>query len=209
MHIEASVSRNIIVAVIAVAGGFVGGVLHDQIQQKPSTLRAERFEVVDRSGRIASYWGPDADPQIPNSTPRGTLLVFSDLQGVRRCQIGSRSGDTGPELLFFGSGGPTDGPRVGIELGGTGSPSLHMRGQGGDKMDLGAMYGDVSGKPELGWGLSFRASDVRASAGIGYGRWWDGTYRSSISLANGTGKIWEAVAGDKLKPIPLAGRLTR
>jgi hypothetical protein len=209
MHIGASVSHNIIVAIIAVGGGFVGGLLHDLIQPKPSTLRAERFEVVDRSGRIASYWGPDADPQIPNTTPRGTLLVFSDPHGVRRCQIGSRAGDTGPELLFFGRGGPTDGPRVGIELGGTGSPSLHMRGQGGDKMDLGAMYGDVSGRPELGWGLSFRAWDVQASAGIGYSRWWDGTYRSAVSLTNGAGKTWEAIAGDKLKPIPLARKPTR
>jgi len=204
MSIGADVRRDLVVIVIFVAGGFLGSVLHDSVKTKPTTIRAERFEVVDVSGHLVSYWGPDASPQMSHTTPRGTILVFMDRAGLRRFQVGSRAGDTSPELLFFGPGGPADGPRVGIELGGTGSPSLHLRGQEGDKMDLGAMYGDVSGKRELGWGLSFRAWEVPASAGIGYGRWWDGTYRSYVSLTNGAGKTWEAIAGDKLKPLPLA-----
>jgi len=213
MHIGAVIKRNAMVALLAVTGGYLGGVLHDIQSRNRTTIRAERFEVIEPSGRVASYWGPDADPQIPNTTPHGTLLVFIDSQGVRRCQIGSRVGDHGPELLFYDTDGPTDKPgpsnaqpRVSINLGGTGSPTLHMRGRDGDRMALGAMYGDVSGERELGWGLSFRAWAVPARADIGYSRWLDGGYQSSVALTNGADKHWEEVVGEKLKPLPLMRR---
>ena len=209
MFKDASVGRNVVVVVIAVVGGYLRSALHDLMKPKPTTVRAGRFEVIDPSGRLVSYWGPDANPQIPAETPKGTLLVFMDPHGVRRCEIGARDGDNSPELVFFGTAGPSAGPRVGISLGGTGSPTLHMRGNDGDRMALGAMYGDVYGQRELGWGLSFRAPAVSASAGIGYGRWWDGTYRSSVGLTNGTGKTWEVVAGDELKPLPLLWKPAR
>jgi hypothetical protein len=117
-----------------------------------------------------------------------------------------------PELLFYGSDGLPDKPqefvaaqpRVRVALGNTGSPILHMRGSGGDRMSLGAMYGDVGGEPELGWGLSFRAFKVAATADIGYFRSWDGQYRSFISVANGTGKRWDVSADEKLTPMPLS-----
>ena len=191
MFNDASVGRNVVVVAIAVVSGYLGSALHDLMKPRPTTVRAGRFEVTDPSGRLVSYWGPDVNPQIPAETPKGALLVFMDPHGVRRCQIGARVGDNGPELVFFGTDGPSAGPRVGISLGGSGSPTLHMRGNDGDRMALGAMYGDVFGEPELGWGLSFRAWAVSASAGIGYGRWWNGTYRSSVSLSDGTGKTWE------------------
>jgi hypothetical protein len=209
MHIGATVQRNTVVALVAVAGGFVGSVLHDLIKAKSTTVRAERFEVVESSGRLVSYWGPDADPHIPSTTPKGAILVFVDPHGVRRCQIGSRVGDCGPELLFYDSDGPpakpqqnSAQPRLSIGLGSTGSPTLNMHGHDGDRMDLGAMYGDVDGEPELGWGLSFRAFAVPATAAIGYGGWGNKSYRSFVTLTNGAGKSWEAVAGEELKPLP-------
>ena len=209
MFNDASIGRNVVIVVIAVVGGYLGSALHDLMKPGPTTVRAGRFEVIDPSGRLVSYWGPDANLRILVETLKGTLLVFMDLHGVRRCQIGARVGDNGPELVFFGTDGPSAGPRVGIDLGETGSPVLHMRGNDGDRMVLGAMYGDVYGQPELGWGLSFRARAASASAGIGYGRWLNGTYRSSVSLSDGTGKTWEALAGDELKPLPLLRKPTR
>lgn len=86
------------VAIIAVAGGFLGSVLHDLITPKLTTVRAERFEVVEPSGRVLSYWGPDADRNIPPATPRGTLLVFLDSHAVRRLQLGAVAGNYSPHL---------------------------------------------------------------------------------------------------------------
>ena len=207
MHIGTTIKRNIVVGIVAVAGGFVGSALHDRIRPRATTIRAERFEVVEPSGRLASYWGSDADPNI--KTQKGTLLIFLDPHGVRRCQIGSRASDYSPELLFCGIDGPPDKPQrygaqplLRVGLGWTDSPTLSMRGRDGDKMALGAMYGDVYGERELGWGLSFRAWEPSATADIGYMRWWDGTYRSSVALNNGAGKHWESFVGG-LKPLPL------
>jgi hypothetical protein len=200
------------VGIVAVAGGFFGSVLHDLIGAKPTTVRAERFEVIERSGRVLSYWGADADRNIPPTTPRGTLLVFFDSHAVRRLQLGAATGNHSPELLFYGKDGPPDTPerydaqpRFSIGLGWTDSPTLSMRGRDGDRMELGAMYGDVDGERELGWALSFRAWKPSATATIGYTRWWDGTYRSSVALDNGAGKQWGSFVGD-LKPLPLASR---
>ena len=216
MCIGATVKRNIVVALVAVAGGFVGSALHDLIKAKPTTIRAERFEVVESSGRLISYWGPDADPNIPSTAPKGTLLVFLDPHGVRRCQIGSSVGDYSPKLLFYGTDGPPDKPqrydaqpRLSIALGWTGSPVLNMRGQDGDQMALGAMYGDVYPDREHGWGLAFRAWAVPATAAMGYGRWLDGSYRSYVNLTDGAGRSWDAVAGEELKPLPLMKRPNR
>ena len=197
------------VAIIAVAGGFLGSVLRDLIIPKSTTVRAERFEVVERSGRVLSYWGPDADRNIPPATPKGTLLVFFDSHAVRRLQLGAVTGDNSPHLEFFDKDGPPDTPknyyaepRFSVRLGGTGSPILNMRGSYGDRVVLGAMYGDVYGERELGWGLSFRAWEPRATADIGYMRWWDGRYRSSVALNNGAGRRWESFVGD-LKALPV------
>jgi hypothetical protein len=44
---------------------------------------------------------------------------------------------------------------------------------------------------------------------MGYGRLWDGSYQSYITLANGAGKRWGAVAGEELKPLPLMKRPNR
>ena len=207
--IGSAVKRYLVVAIIAVAGGFLGSVLHDLSTAKPTTVRAERFEVVERSGRVLSYWGPDADRNIPPATPRGTLLVFFDSHAVRRLQLGAVTGNYSPHLRFYDKDGPPDTPlrydaqpRLNVGLGWTGSPVLRMRGGHGDSVVLGAMYGDVYGERELGWGLSFRAWEPSATADIGYTRWWDGTYRSSVTLNNGAGKHWGSFVGD-LKPMPI------
>jgi len=47
MHIGAVIKRNAIVALLAVAGGYLGGVLHDIQNRNRTTIRAERFEVIE------------------------------------------------------------------------------------------------------------------------------------------------------------------
>ena len=71
-----AVKRHLVVAIIAIAGGFSGSVLHDLISAKSTTVRAERFEVVGRSGRVLSYWGPDADRNIPPLLREGPSSSF-------------------------------------------------------------------------------------------------------------------------------------
>jgi hypothetical protein len=54
--VKAAIKNNAIVAVVAIGGGFVGSMIHDAFKTGPSTIRAERFEVVG-AGRPLSYWG--------------------------------------------------------------------------------------------------------------------------------------------------------
>jgi hypothetical protein len=202
VRIWPNVKSNAVVSLVALAGGFLGSWLFAAIGPRPATVRAGRFEVVDPSGRTTSYWGLDPNVHLQSSTPKGTLLVFLDSNGRHRCQIGSNSGDYSPQLEFYGTAGPMDDPehydvqpRFSVALGDTGSPFLLMRGRDGDKVLLGAVYGDVGGEPELGWGLSFRAWKVPAAAGIGYSR-WRGGYVSGVSAEDGAGKKWSAQAGE-------------
>ena len=206
--IQPALKRHIVVAILGIASGFLGSILHDLTSPRSTTVRAERFEVVERSGRVLSYWGPDSDRGISPTTPRGTLLVFLDSHSVRRLELGARTGDSSPQLLFYDKDGPPDAPkhnvaqpRFSVDLGSTGSPVLIMRGGHGDRVTLGAHYGDV-GWEELGWALSFRAWEPRATADIGYTRLHDGTYQSSVTLNNGQGKVWTALVGD-VKPLPI------
>jgi len=111
MNIGTGFQKNAMVAVVAVAGGYLGSVLHERISTNSGVLRAQRFEVVGSSGNILSYWGPDSNPQIPATTPKGTILVFMDLHGVRRFQLGSRVGDYVPEFQLYGEDGPRAEPK--------------------------------------------------------------------------------------------------
>jgi hypothetical protein len=214
MTLPRDLQRHAAVVVLATCGGYFGATIQEWTKAAPATIKARRFEVVGQAGNVLGYLGPASDTRVSDTTQRGLLLVFLDPSGVRRCQIGVSDGSYSPRLLFYGKDGPPDKPkpydysqpRLGIGLGWTDSPTLNMRGQAGDKVALGAIYGDVSGTPELGWGLSFRALKVSATADIGYARWLDGTYRSSITLNDGAGNRWEAIAGEKPKPLPLRKR---
>ncbi len=193
-------------------GGFAGSALHGLIGPKPTTVRAERFEIINSSGHLASFWGPDPDPQISPGTLRGTLMVFLDPNGVRRCQVGTSLGDYGPVILFSGKEGPRgasiqqDQYRLWLGLGDHEDPFLYMRGSNGSQVKLGAEHGDAPGPGEDQWGLSLRAWQVRAAASIGFTRWPDGHYRAGVHLDDGEGSRWNASAGAPLKPLPLVKR---
>lgn len=183
------------VAVIALAGGFLGGAIHDWVRggsvraatsSAPEVLRAKRFEVISASGQTLSYWGPDSDRHIPASTPRGVLLVFMDAKGTRRCQIGSRIGDFGPELLFYDKEGPLPGdqrrvsdPRFALELGYNDDPSLRMRNKNTWRILLGAEHGDAPDPSEDTWSLRIRGGQTSEAGVTGY-RTYFGRYAAGI-----------------------------
>jgi hypothetical protein len=162
------------VAVVALGAGFVGSVARDWIATTPRTIRAKRFEVIGAADETLSYWGPDSDPRIPSTTPKGILLVFMDPSGSRRCQIGSRIGDYGPELLLYDKGGPSQvrrqeyvvDPRVSLTLGFNGDPLLAMRDHSTWRVFLGAEHGDAPSVRDDDWRIMFR-SRTNAMCGMG------------------------------------------
>ncbi len=194
MNLQTEIINKTVVAVIAVVAGLLGGVIHDLMRGGPVTaaasstpdvLRAKRFEVISASGQTLSYWGPDSDPHIPASTPRGVLLVFMDVKGTRRCQIGSRIGDFGPELLFYDKDGPLSGdqhysePRFRVSLGYNDDAGLAMRNRDSWRIFLGAEHGDAPSPSEDTWGLRVRGGPTSEAGITGY-RTYFGQYTAGI-----------------------------
>lgn len=184
MNLRTAVLNKVGVAVIAAGAGFLGSVIHDWTRSRtvaaatspaPDVVRAKRYEVVNGSGRVLSYWGPDSDPQIPAKTGRGVLMVFMDLNGTRRCQIGSRIGDYGPELLFYDKDGPSEGkrrqytePRFGVSLYDNEDAVLAMRNRSSWRILLGAEHGDAPDPSEDTWGLRIRGGATSEAGLTGY-----------------------------------------
>lgn len=185
MGINAAVQKNVLVAVIALGGGFVGSMIHDGMRTGSKAIRAERFEVVGTSDKVLGVWGPDSDPRIPDDTQKGILLVFMDTNGKRRCQIGSRVGDYAPELDFYGSDSVE---RVNLGLAAGEDPILMLRNAVTWRVMLGAIPGDASREPSESWGLRLRSGNVRSNIGA-YLR-PDGTYRASVDITDEKGRTW-------------------
>lgn len=151
MKLKDAFWRDLRVASIAIAAGFLGSVIHDWMPNRHQIIRAKRFEGINESGTLVSFWGPDENPQIPKETPRGVLLVFIDPSGVRRCQIGSRIGDFGPELEFYDKFGPSAAgpqkylapPRFAISLHDFEDPEMVFRSRDAWRITLGATHGDM------------------------------------------------------------------
>ncbi len=192
------------VAVIALVAGFLGGEVNDWMRgqgligsaSSPEVLRAKRFEVISASGQTLSYWGPDSDPHIPASTPRGVLLVFMDVKGTRRCQIGSRIGDFGPELLFYDKDGPLPGdqrrisePRFSVSLGYNDDATLAMRNRDSWRILLGAEHGDAPDPTEDTWRLRIRGGSTSEAGITGY-RTYFGQYTAGVWVSDNKAESW-------------------
>ena len=157
MDLIQTASKYLATAVIAFTAGLAGSAVQGWLAAgNPGVVRAERFEVVGARGSILSYWGPDADPQLPSSTPRGTLLVFADQTGTGRLVVGSRSGDLGPELNLNDRRGQG---RFELALGDGDDPMMAFRNAATWRIQLGAIHGDVADRKingRLGPPLSYR-----------------------------------------------------
>lgn len=187
------------IAAIALAAGFVGSVLHDWVRGHPASpvevVRAKRYEVVNESGGVLSFWGPDNDPRIPTTTPKGTLLVFMDVRGQRGVEFGSRTGDKGPTLNFFDK---IHRERVRLALSQGDDPILGFSStviEGA--VLLGAIEGDVwTDKPGDSWGLRLRSRKARSS--IFASEWSDGRHRAGVAAMDKRGS-W-TLPGDPKAP---------
>jgi hypothetical protein len=78
-----------------------------------------------------------------------------------------------------------------------------MADASGQRVFLGATHDDAPDLSEDQWALVLRARAERAGASMGFYRWWDGSYRASVTLTDGSGKKWEAATPGELKPLPL------
>jgi hypothetical protein len=198
MSIRAGFQKNAMIAVVAVAGGYLGSVLHEWISANSGVLRAQRFEVVGSSGSVLSYWGPDSNPHIPAATPKGALLVFMDTEGVRRFQLGSRVGDYAPELQMYGKDGPraeaqqsVPEPRLLITLGYDDDPFSGMRDHQRLRVLLGAEHGDAPSIEEDDWGITFK-SRTNAQSYLGTHGVNPEKSQAFVTVRDDQGNVWTA-----------------
>jgi hypothetical protein len=187
MDIRAAIQKNAVITVLALCAGFVGSALHERMKTNPKTTRAERFEVVDASGKVLSFWGLDNDPKIPASTPKGTLLAFMNAKGQRGCELGSRTGDHGPTLNFYDRDRIE---RVTLALSKGDDPILAFSSS---KIEGTVLLGTIASaddpdKPGDSWGLRLRSGNVRSS--ITASEWFDGTHRAGVTVRDEERRYW-------------------
>jgi hypothetical protein len=197
--------RNILKAGILIAlaltAGYAGAALrgHPDPTGLHATVRATRFELVDSSGRAIAILA--ANPASPGGGDAGAALVLTDPRGVRRCELGISRGNSAPFLRLYGGDGAE---RVGVLLGYHDDPVLTLRDAQRIRTILGARHGDTPGPSEDQWGLSLYGRKEGADASIGFYRWADDTYQAAVTIRDGAGRKWEAIAGGPLRPIPLS-----
>jgi hypothetical protein len=187
MDIRVAIQKNAVMTVFALCAGLAGSALHGWMNTNPETIRATRFEVVDPSGTLLSFWGPDNDPRIHASTPKGTLLVFMNAKGQRGCELGSRTGDKGPTLNFYDR---DSRERVTLALSGGDDPFLGFSSSRieGTVM-LGTIKGDVADdKPGDSWGLRLRSGNAWSS--IAAYESLDGKHGAGVHVRDEEGRYW-------------------
>jgi hypothetical protein len=153
------------VAVVAAVSGFLGSAIHGWTQPKRGVVRGERFELIDRSGHVVSFWGPD----IERRTQSDVVLVFMDANRTRRSEFGSG------RIALYDKDGPSPPgkpfetwaePRLFLGLGFNDDPLLLMHDDRGVRVFLGADHGDAPSVKDDDWKIVFR-SRTRARAGLG------------------------------------------
>jgi hypothetical protein len=198
--------RRAIPLLLSLGAGYAGSALHMWINSSKGTrtIHASRIELTDDSGRTvislranrATHTGGDGE----------AALAFTDPRGFRRIELGMSGGNNTPFLRFYGS---DSRQRIGLLLGYDDDPALQLCDSNRIRAVLGATHGDAPSSAEDQWGLSFRAQKEGAGASIGFNRWWDMSYQAGVTLTDGSGRTWKAVAGSDLKPNPLIRRRSK
>jgi hypothetical protein len=192
--------------VLAVAAGYFGGALRERLYQARSLdkVSAARFEVLDGAGRPVVVLASNPLPQ--GHQDAGAALTFTDPRGVRRCELGTSLGDSTPFLRLYGGDGAE---RVRVQLGYRDDPVVTLRDGQRIRAILGARHGDMAGPSEDKWSLSLFGRKEGVAADIGFQRWLDDSYQAAVTLLDGTGREWRAVAGEPMKPVPIPLRKGR
>ena len=159
------VLRNTLVSLLALAGGMIGGFVHNMLSQKMAVqaqtvgeIRATALELVDRDGNRVGYLGTD--------TNRNTSLVFFDARGKKRAEFGLGRGEN-PRLDI---NGPDGYSRLSLDLGRKAVPRLMMSDPDFNaRVYLGVVEPD-SPSPDWkydSWVLRFTGDNTRPLAMIG------------------------------------------
>lgn len=148
--------KNILFLLLAALSGFLGGFLGTRLHQgnqRPSDLvQAQRFELLDKYGKVIAFWGTD---EINH-----TVLTFQ--AGDQRESAGMSVGMVGkgrPFLMFNGDEGQL---RVLMDLDDFGRPALMMKE---DTPNLGLTLGsERSDTPDVRdssehWALNFEPAE--------------------------------------------------
>jgi len=150
---------------LALIGGFVGGIVGSHLDrmhkdaQTPLTVRAHRFELLDRSGRAVAFWGIDQtdypvlafveSPAEPRTGNRQSPLKIDDPVN-QQIALGLMGG--GPFLDLRGTDGKT---RIRLNLAVYQKPVMWMADETRPRVWLGYRQSDAPTPDEDDWFLSF------------------------------------------------------
>lgn len=147
--------RTTLTVVISLVAGFIGGVVGQRLSsttevQSSVVVRANRFELLNGSGKTVSYWGFSSDFDR-------TVLAFQDPSGMERVRIGMTDRSRAPEWLITGHDGR---PRIQATVDGLNRPTIAMSDAITSRILLGSWrQSDVLGSESEGdsiWRFVFR-----------------------------------------------------
>lgn len=193
------IMKQLFLIAAALFAGFVGGMFGTRVSrtsERPSpeqVVRAHKFELVDETGKVISFWGVDRDnyavlaigsywpkgygPGGPTNSPPGV-----ENPRNQRARLGV-AGDS-PFLDLRGSDGET---RMMVNLSIYDKPIIWMADETGRRLFLGVQQSDTPGRDDNNWALSFEPE--RASIGMFAGEEGGQKYVQG----------WLSVSRDKLK----------
>lgn len=169
--------KQVSLIVAALLAGFVGGicgtlVVRTREQPRPAqVIRARRFELVDKAGKVISYWGIDKNqyavlafgshwPVPPAGADRSHHPPGLEDPDNQRAAIGVI--DDSPFLKF---NGPDGGNRISMMLSLYDKPFLAMSDKSGRRVLLGVEASDTPGPQDNTWVLDF-GPDSKARIGM-------------------------------------------
>jgi hypothetical protein len=167
--------KQIFTFVVALLAGFVGGVcgtLVVRAREEPHTervIRAHSFELVDKAGKVISYWGLDknqyavlafgslrpATTSVRGGLPGGSPIGLEDPDN-QRAAVGVI--DDTAFLMFRGADGKT---RMSLSLSMYEKPILWMADETGKRVSLGVEHTDTPGPGDNNWALDFGPDRAR------------------------------------------------
>ena len=195
---------NLIALLLAGIVGFLGGVLSNFVRMggplTQTTVRSQRFELVDSAGRTRAFWGVDAGGNRViafigagssggNSTSEKCpeRVPFTGQGRNEAAGFGLRS-DSSPFLNFSGSDGKS---KMILYLGHQSRPVLVMSDENNEgRVLLGSIPHDSPSPRDDDWGLIFREPNL-ASIGVRRDP-VSGLYSGTAAVRDAKGRVWQA-----------------
>lgn len=183
-------SKEFCMLILAACCGFIGGTLSNKAQTihaDSDTVRASRFELVNKAGTPVAFWGLGAD--------QGPVLTFTNATGGQVVSMGV----DGPDYPFLKFNAPDGKPRLELRLFEHYKPEMAMSDADWEgRIVLGFMGSDYPAPEDDNWALRFGARPTHSLANpnlavIGMFR---DTHTKALSghlfLQRSDGKTWTA-----------------